>query len=122
MNADGSLTPPRGADPVDAFLPPPQESVLIDSSLAAIKPQTHTTLLDTSVFPVAPNQTPPPTLLPPSSLASQQPVPKVSILPENRDPQAPPPQRHTSVLDTDLFPSTPPPKLPNLVRPMPKKS
>jgi len=121
MASDGSITPPRGVGPVDAFLPPPQESVLLDASLSAIKPQAHTTLLNTSVFPTAPHQTPPPTFLPESALASQQPIPKVSILPDRKTPYDLPPQSNTSILKADLFPSVPPPKLPNLVRPMPGK-
>ncbi|MBD1911587.1 MULTISPECIES: hypothetical protein [unclassified Leptolyngbya] len=120
MEYSGSIIPPRGSNPVEAFLSPPQESLLIDSSLSSIKPQTHTTILGSSVFHTNDHQTPLPTFLPPSA-PSRSDVPHVSILPEGSIAQGIPPQSHTSILTPGLYAPIPPQKLPNLVRPMPSK-
>jgi len=93
--------------------------VLPKDALAAIQPPLHTTLLDTSVFPTSKNQVPRPTLLDPSALASDRPVPRMSILPESKDTIPPPPS--VSVLKSDVLSSLSTPKLPNLVRPMPEQ-
>ena len=121
MEYSGSIIPPRGSNPVEAFLQPPQESLLIDSSLTTIKPQTHTTILGSSVFQEQQYQTPLPTFLPPTAPARSETVPHVSILPESSAPQGIPPQSHTSILTPGLYAPIAPQKLPNLVRPMPGK-
>lgn len=113
-----SQQPPRGADPVDAVLPPPHASVLPEQALAAIQPPLHTTLLDLSVFPTTENQVPRPTLLPSEALGSDRPAPSVSVLPAT-DPPVPPPTG-VSVLPPETLPALPTPKRPNLVRPMPQ--
>lgn len=118
MSSDMSPRPPQGAEPVYDLLPPPHASVLPEHALAAIQPSFHTTLLDTSVFPTTENQVPRPTLLSPSALASDRPVPRMTILPESKD-MVPPPS--VSVLPQGTLTSLPTPKLPNLVRPMPKQ-
>lgn len=121
MEYSGSITPPRGSNPVEAFLPPPQESLLMDSSLSAIKPQTHTTILSGSVFHGGEPQTPIPTFLPPTAPARSETLPHVSILPSHSGSLGIPPQSHTSILTPGLYAAIPPQKLPNLVRPMPHK-
>jgi hypothetical protein len=118
MSSDLSPRPPQGADPINEFLPPPQASVLQDDALAAIQPSFHTTLLDTSVFPVTENQVPRPTLLAPSALASDRPVPHPTFLPPSDNPIPPP---SVSVLKSDTLSSLSIPKRPNLVRPMPQQ-
>ncbi|MBE9099365.1 hypothetical protein [Vacuolonema iberomarrocanum] len=118
MSSDFLPRPPQGADPIDECLPPPRSSVLQDDALAAIQPPLHTTLLDTSVFPTTENQVPRPTLLAPSALASDRPVPHPSFLPPSDGPIPPP---SVSVLKPDILSSLSIPKRPNLVRPMPEQ-
>lgn len=114
-----NMSPPQGANPVDDFLPPPRSSVLTEGSVAGIPPQQHTTLIDTAVYPVEPNQIPRPTLLKENQLPPSLEPPSMSILPEAATPQTIPPPK-VSVLPSDLLDSLSVPKRPNLVRPMPK--